>query len=828
MLESTKLSVRLLACRSVLAVVLIAFAAAGIARLNPFCLFEPDTADYLFTARSVAQLEGVREIDHPARPLHVFRPPGLPLLLAPLARLRPYDVEAAKLVVLAATLLALWLLARYARSVGTGDWGAVVVVILVAASPYALLHATEVVTEPAFLAAALGGLLLVSARPVNPTRAVVGFAAFLFASAALFRTVGLALIVALALWALWRRQRSWLVAAVAASVPTLVWMWRCSRTGAPTYLGAVADAVERLGAGGYGSAVLRQGGWYLARMPALIVPGMSATKPVYERVLLYAAPGPRMALWIPAVLAVVVAIAAAYGMWIARGQGGSMAALFVVTYLAALAVYPPKHERLAWPLVPFFWTWAAVAAFRWAPWRGLHRPGAGRRNTIALASATVLIVLLEVAGSSALVQANQTWRADHESFYLRRMPPTYYVDWQSAGRAIRDQSPPHARVLTRHSDIGFAARRFQDSIRFEETAPSQWRGAIAALPARYLALPDVRCGEGLRWQMFDSDPAYRYTPRYNDNGALVFEVEPNRDGTVELESAQLQRELSACRAIVEKLPQRTDLKRRLAELLGEAGNAAEGLAVVDPLTEQRGVGAEVWLTRGQLLLDLDRPEEAVQAFDRAAQAVGAEWLDKSLARGRRNAADMLAMRRLPAEEQAQRLVQEGMARLDALDIRAAAERIARAERLTPEAPEILAARATLARRVGRRSESREIFAHLAARGDRAATAMVSELDREAGVESAMVNATANDCLRVARFQTGDGIPGRALATLERAARQFPNDLAVLSSLADLYLFFGLAERAEPIFRALTAADAGNAVAARGLAHCRELLQPADY
>ena len=106
--------------------------------------------------------------------------------------------------------------------------------------------------------------------------------------------------------------------------------------------------------------------------------------------------------------------------------------------------------------------------------------------------------------------------------------------------------------------------------------------------------------------------------------------------------------------------------------------------------------------------------------------------------------------------------------------------------------------------------------------------MVAEIDREAAVDAGSPETTPADWIRTARFEAGDGTPGRALDTLERAALRFPADAGVQASLADLYLFFGLAERAEPILRPLAAANPGDAAAARAIARSRELLRPAAF
>src|SRR6185503_3631033 len=71
----------------VLLVVLALFAALAAARLNPFCLFEPDSPEYLFGSRALAEMRGYVELDHVGAPPHTFRPPGLPLLLVPISLL---------------------------------------------------------------------------------------------------------------------------------------------------------------------------------------------------------------------------------------------------------------------------------------------------------------------------------------------------------------------------------------------------------------------------------------------------------------------------------------------------------------------------------------------------------------------------------------------------------------------------------------------------------------------------------------------------------------------------------------------------------------------
>ena len=66
--------------RSLIAVlvILVLFGVLGALRLNPFCLLEPDSPDYLFTSRALVTLQGYTEIDHPQQPPHAFRPVNRP------------------------------------------------------------------------------------------------------------------------------------------------------------------------------------------------------------------------------------------------------------------------------------------------------------------------------------------------------------------------------------------------------------------------------------------------------------------------------------------------------------------------------------------------------------------------------------------------------------------------------------------------------------------------------------------------------------------------------------------------------------------------------
>ena len=780
---------------------LIVFALVGAARLNPFCLLEPDSSDYLFTSRSLATLEGYREIDHPDRPPHAFRPPGLPLLLVPLSSISPYNVVAAKIVVLAMTLLLLALLYLLARQVNEDRGGVALVLLVVASSPYTLLHATEVMSEVPYVALCLGVLLLLERDDRPPGWRPMIVVGVLLAFLPLVRTIGVALIAAVGLWGLPSRTRwRWSATAAVATIPTLLWTWRNARTGAPGYLaGMRADLAER-GLSGFLGRAFESLIDYVGMLIDVVLPGLAPGRPLYERLMLGEAPGLSIPRAIVVVLGLALLVLAARGMWSRRTKEGGLAGAYVALYLIALAVYPPRHERLTWPLVPLLWVYVPLGA-TWVSGTARRRVGAVGYVGVAL------LVLWQAVACVRMVTPNVMMLRDPDRFHAEHVPPMYYNDWQAAGRFIADSSEAFERVLTRHSDVGFTARRFQDAVRFEELSPVEWRGRMASLPARYLVLPTTLFGKLVDSTALSNDPVYTYDAVYDARGVLVLEVRPNDTGTVPASRRDVEDGIAACTEARRRHPGRVDLTRRLAELLSEGGRGKEAVELLnDAIAASPEVG--LYKTLGDVLLELDRPDEALEAFRAASERPDADLLAASIERGTRR-----AERRLTAgPETAAELLALARANMEILRFGKALDAGERALALSPDDPGVQLTYGKILQRLGRFEEASEAYRSAGAHDP-------AILQRLALVEP--VELTEETVSPLAELYVRDGTPGRALALLSDALLRWgPSDPDWLRRVADLALFYGLIDWTEGFYE--TVGDRA------GIERRERLSRPAEF
>jgi hypothetical protein len=292
---------------------LAAFAALCLCRLNGFSLLEPDTPEYFFGAKSLASLDGYREIDRPGHPPHTFRPPGLSLMLVPLTWVAPYAVVAAKLIVIALALVAVGLTVRLASREGPTGWP-VIAGLIVASSPYALLHATEVVTEFPYLACSLAAILVMTKGSDPPSRREVLLAGALLIYLPFLRTIGLALVIATLIWCLaYRSRRPFWPAPVAGLAASALWMWRNAAIGGPTYVGAIEAGVKHDGGSGLGARWIDTLVFYAGRFLEVLLPGVWPGRPLYERLTIAGAPDLSGLYGAGMVLGLSIVALAAYG-----------------------------------------------------------------------------------------------------------------------------------------------------------------------------------------------------------------------------------------------------------------------------------------------------------------------------------------------------------------------------------------------------------------------------------------------------------------------------------------------------------------------------------
>ncbi len=780
------------------------FALMALLRLNGLCLLEPDSPDYLFTSKALANLQGYTEIDHPAQPPHAFRPPGLPLLLVPLSRLFPLQPVVAKLFVLATALAGLGLLFIIARRALDNSAGALAALALMVTTPYTLLHASEIVTEMPYLAALLATLWL-TMRDEPPGRGARLAMAALLSLLPLLRTVGLVWIVALALWSLLTRTRRWLPEIAVALGVNALWMLRNQRTGALTYFSGMIHDFETLGLTGYLAKAADAAGYYVYAWFDVLLPGVFEGTPLYDRFLL--TPSPDLGgLWgIGWAFGAVITTLGIAGCLHRRRRDGGLVLLYGLGLLAALLVYPPRHERLIWPLVPMIWIYAPVgfALLQGRLARGKKAPDnqphddravedtmtpAQRTPYLVAAGFVVLLAAWQWAPTLSMVRTNLDLMLD-DGFQQRTLPPMYYADWRAAGDWLAENAPEGATVLTRHSDIGFTSGLPQDSVRFEEISPTDLHRRIAALRATYLAMPASTC----RWlapsHLLQGSPVYRFEPVWEEGDVLLLEVQPNRFGRMAPANGEIPALVEGCAAALARMPERQDLRRRNAQLLLERGKGGldrgdeadfeQAMQLLEPLAS-----AEAWITRGQIHRERGDHQQAVDAFEQAALAEGAAELEATIERNRSRAANAARQGAASADGVIPEDPRRTAAFLQALQFRSAGISL---RRLQNRAPDTLLAE--YYERTGQFALAEEAYSRLVDSGDPGASSALQALRQERLLLAGSAEAPVQVWIALATRRAGRGFTGRALLLLEQAAERHPASAEIRQRLGEIRGFY---------------------------------------
>lgn len=178
-----------------------------------------DDGFYISLARSLAAGEGMRLFHLPGQPATAIVPPGLPLLLSPVARLFPDSVVAFRWVSLLFTLATLPLFYRLAASRLSSNLS-LAAVALFALSPHIVGASTWVMSEAPFVFFMLFSVLLVEklvmVRPVTSWPLLIG-AGLATAALLLVRYFGLPIVGAIIFYVL-VRLRNWRAVVFAAIV----------------------------------------------------------------------------------------------------------------------------------------------------------------------------------------------------------------------------------------------------------------------------------------------------------------------------------------------------------------------------------------------------------------------------------------------------------------------------------------------------------------------------------------------------------------------------------------------------------------------------------
>ncbi len=471
-----------------------------------------DDGVYLLLGRAIAEGRGFHYLHLPAAPAAVHYPPLYPVFLAALWRLWPAFPDniglllGANVILLAVAALGLFTFAR--RRLGWTQESAAVAAVVASISTPTLTLAGAVLSETLFLAALWPALLLAEAllrRPGLRTACACGLAV---GGLMLLRTHAVALLGAVGLLLMVRREWRLLAAfsavAVSVQLPWILWSASAADALAPPLRGAYGSYA------GWFAEGLRDGGAGLMLR--------TVGRNVHEIWLLFA---DRVRFGLPGLAGLAALYSAAAlvvaGMWPIVGRA-PVTAVFLAAYLVIVSLLAFAPWRYVWGIWPFVVLLAAAGA------RHLWNASAHRlsRATLVLAVAACALSTVRVEWRS---YATREWERPARDGSAQIVP---LVEWVRANTALSDVVLSEAEQMV----YLYTGRRAAPPARFtarEYLARRDARqGAILlnemlrVVPAQYvLSLsPDIVDGARL--------PLLRARLREIDRAgnAVVFQVQP--------------------------------------------------------------------------------------------------------------------------------------------------------------------------------------------------------------------------------------------------------------------------------------------------------------
>ena len=824
--------------RALLLGMIVAFLATGASRLNDCDLFNPDSPRYMLYSQALVDLGDYRATDLPGAPLYSWRPPGLSLMLAPAMALRPYDVVAAKVVVLVTGAFLLWIVFELAL-LHSSAWMALIVTGVIASGPSFLVLSTEVLTEVPYAVGVLLVLLLLSRSTFQQSGdqsiqrnwsrwTTLGLAIAALAFTPWLRTAGVSLVAAVAIWSVLCRSRwQWLssVAVTAAGLGLLA--WRNKQAGGENYAGTLLTRIRDQGLSATIVSGLETIGHYLLALPALLLPGLTHERPWYSPLTLDASPSLGMAYAVTACVTATLVSVALLGMCHRRAHGGSLAFFYVVIYGACLVVWPWRHERFLWPLIPVLMVYIPT---------GLHALAAYVPAVSCVICQGGMMTMLALCGWQCLgceqiVRVNRDFVARPDEFRTDSVPGFYFSNWRRAGLWLYANTPPTSRVLTWHAAVAGTSHRYQKRVQFEALSLEKLRKQIENFSARYLVVPSGQFGDGFSWQLLGADPSFEIKMVYNEDDVAILEVNPNRTGEVAKEEypAWLSQQLLTVKDACERNPTRTDLAIRFASLLREAGENEQAVEAFRALKNRGVKTARVYSELGWLLLEMHEFAEAAELLDAARILPNAEGIAPALAEGAARARERLQRAEGGGESQS---LNEQLDRVKSLmsQLKYAQAEVQMTPILEqyPEHPDVLFVRGKLYHRLGDDVLASDFYERALHHGNadarpwlrliRFQQAMAGSVPStiSIGGQREEVNPASFDGhVQLARQFHDCGWAGRALMTLERANEQFPQQSKIQRPLADMYRSFAMPESALTLYEQILARNPGDSEAKHG-------------
>ena len=398
--------------------------ALGVFAMNPFPIGAfHDDARYLLLARSIAQGTGYRFVFVPGQPAGTHFPPAFPLLLSLLWRIAPaFPASVTLFKLLNALTLPVAALAAFAFARARGGlapWAAAGVALAFAGSVPILFLDGLLFSEPFFIAALLGALLIAEVaveaapKPAVDRLAADGagktrFGRLVFAAGlsigavTMVRTLGIAFGVGFVGVLLLRREwRGSLLAMVGIALFVVPWQWWTMRHGGdipPVLFGDYGTYGNWVGA-----ALHTDGPGFILRVAAANLRGFGILLDLFGAGSLNAP--------VPALVALPLLVALAAGTArLVRRAPVSVAS--TAAYLLVVLIWPGTPDRFLWPVWPILLVAVARGAGEVMDWKPPSAPGRAAR-VLEMAALALCAVLF--ARWNAGEYASRSWEGPARS-----------------------------------------------------------------------------------------------------------------------------------------------------------------------------------------------------------------------------------------------------------------------------------------------------------------------------------------------------------------------------------------------------------------------------
>jgi len=817
--------------RNLMIAILIFFAVLTGARLNQIYFFAPDSADYVLMARGLVNDFEYRQIDAPGEPYFTVRPPGMSVLLIPAALIAPYNAILAKVTVILTglvmlALLYLWMcrLENSATEVFPDTrpalhWPALFVILLLATNPYILLFSTLIMSEIPFMAFTLAILYLISEDEEKISRRKLILLTGILTFLPLIRTIGVALALALGIWAVTKRKRwPYLIGVAGCFATTVIWTMRNNAFKTDVYTSATMDEIKSAGVIGTLLTMLNRSLNHIEGFCQKLFPDMPGAVPRYERFVLdgnHVLPGPQYLYSLASVLVISIAL---YGMLKCWKKGGAVSLLYFGITFGMLSLWPWIQPRYTLPLLPVILAFFPVGLV----FLGKRLAGINGTTKKIFAGLVVLsgigLFASQAKTDFSMIKANQKLISNGDQFYETEFPSIHYSDFVAAGTWLNQHAPAEARVLTRRNDLATTGRRFQKLVYFEQISPEKLHSSIQKYSVGYLASFDRNTASAFPWHLLDQDLVYRLNPVYQKKGVMIFEIQPNYEGTIRHQYWREEESMEIARKELDQFPNRLSAQVGYLDQLLAAEKFDEAIAFGKSLLKKEGSDARIVNSLGWAYLGKHQYQRALQQFETALRMPGQKSISQTIHRGGRLAEKQLALQNDKGESDPSTTPESQLRRAQAYwkladfnKVLESTQKIIDSEQASTaerEQAHVLLARLHLIN--GRTTQAVEELNQVQDTENQDAQRLRDMIQLESSLETLLAGRNNTDektrqpldqqqqasILKLVSLYKAEGVPGKALKLLMQAHASAQENEPILKSLTESQLFYNQIPEAE--------------------------------